>query len=577
MMNYLPSKLTKLRKHYNYSQQYVAEKLGIDVVDYMDYENGNNMVNYHDMKKLASLYHVTVNDIFLNNDQIVLPEVKEDTNEINTKYFIPENNFSNKIKGFVLNHKVATVIIGILLLAIITLSVALNSISKPYEIHRENINRLSVSETTVIYIDDSGAIGFSGSNENGQLNDLAVTSAIKVCEGAGFSVVLNEDGSVVCSGLISKYNKVIKDWENIIDIAAGNNHIVALDSNGRVYCAGETEACGIEGNRNIKKVFATENASIVLNDVGKLSYAGSFIGASYLQDFLNIKDIASSDNILAILNNDSTLNVYSKTGTYLKSETWTDIVDVACGNDFVAGLNEYGKVFIEIENYEIQEKVNEWSNIIAIAAGKDYLIGFDGKKIYGVGNNYYNQFVKEEKQKMTLDKVKNIEYSIEKENIYIQFAGVNNANGYIINIDVGTGLSKHIENTEMVEFSNENMIEGKTYTISVISLGTGDYKDSDPAEINFVYEKPEEKIDVEVSLYIGKSKEELEKYLSHLDIGYEASVAKDTLCENDKGCVIEIYGIEDGKYTRAELDAKLVEYTYCDLGEEGNEQESVED
>lgn len=576
-MNYLPIKLNKLRKHYNYSQQYVADKLGCDVVEYMNYENGNSMVNYSQMKKLASLYHVSMSEIFKNSDVVELHEVNNDTDSINARYFMPENNIRNKIKGFVINHKIATIIIGVLLLAIIILSIIVRNISKPYVINRENINRLSVSDTTVIYIEDSGALGFSGSNENGQLNDLAVTSATKVCEGESFSVVLNEDGSVSSSGLISKYEKQVSGWKNIIDIAAGNNHVVGVDANGRVYCAGDVEACDIDGTRNITKVFATDNASIALSEVGTLIYSGQLLGSSYLNDFLNIKDIASSDNILVILNNDSTLNVYSKSGSYLKSETWTEIVDVACGDDFVAGLDEYGKVYIEIDNDEIQEKVSEWSNIIAIDSGKDYLIGFDGKNIYGVGNNRYNQFVKEEKQKITLEKVKNIEYSLTKEMINIQFDGVSNASGYIVSVDVGTGLSSHIEKDEVVSFTTENMIEGKTYNISIVSLGSGDYKDSDEAILSFVYNRPEDVMDVKVSQYIGSSKDDLNEYLNALSITYKEEIDETSICDGNDEVVVDIDGLEDGEYGESELKNKLVKYTYCKVVTDDEKQQSVED
>lgn len=562
-MNYLPSKLNKLRKHYNYSQQYVADKLGIDVVEYMGYENGNDMLNYRHMKKLASLYHVSINDIFKNSDDIELPEIKEDTNEINAKYFMPEKNIKNKVKGFIINHKVATIIIGILLLAIIILSINLSYVYKPYTIYRENINRLSVSETTVIYIQDSGAIGFSGSNTNGQLDNLAVTSAIKVCEGDGFSAVLNEDGSVVTSGMISKNAKEVESWRNIIDIAAGNNHLAGLDSNGRVYCVGDSEACDIAGTRGVTKIFATDNATIALNEIGTLSYSGSLIGSSYLGDFLNIKDIASSENILAILNSEDTLNVYSKSGSYLKSETWTELVDVACGNDFVAALDKYGKVYIEIDNDEISEQVSEWSNIIAIAAGKDYLIGFDGKNIMGVGNNSYNQFVKEEKQKSTLEKCSGIEYMLDQENIYIQFEGVNNSSGYLVSLNVGTGLSKRVDNAETVEFSTENMIEGKTYTISIISIGTGDYKDSDPSELSFIYNKPEEVVNVEIEEYVGKSVEELQEYLEKIDVTYKGDVDEEAICDGNNEVIVKIDGLKNGPYEESDLITKLVRFTYC--------------
>ena len=562
-MNYLPIKLNKLRKHYNYSQQYIADKLGVDVIEYMNYENGNSMINYSQMKKLANLYHISMNEMFLNSDEVTLYELDSNTDEINAKYFMPENNIRNKIKGFVINHKIVTTIIAVLVLAIIILSIILSNMAKPYKIERENINRLSVSETTVIYIEDSGAIGFTGSNSNGQLNGLTVTNAIKVCEGEGFSVVLNEDGTVASSGLISKYEEEVSAWKNIVDIATGNSHVVALDSNGRVYCAGESEACDIEGTRETVKVFATANASIAMNEVGTLTYYGTVIGSSYLKDCMNIVDIASSENILVILKNDGTLDVHSKSGSYLKPETWTDIVDVACGDDFVAALDRYGKVYIEIDNDEISGKVNEWSNIIAIAAGRDYLIGFDGKNINGVGKNNYNQFVQENKQKTTLEQVKDIEYTLTEEIIKIQFDGVNNASGYLVALNVGTGLSKRIDTLEPVEFITENMIEGKTYTISVTSLGSGDYKDSDIASINFVYNKPIRKIDVDVSSYIGKNKAELEAYLVQLDVSFAGESDDNVACELEEEVVTEINGLEDRQYTQNELSTKLVRYKYC--------------
>jgi len=562
-MNYLPSKLTKLRKHYNYSQQYVADFLNIDVIEYMGYENGNYMVNYDQMKKLANLYYISMNEMFVNSDEVQLYEIDNDTDSINAKFFMPENNFRNKFKGFVINHKFASIVIAILIIAIIILSIMLNNVTKPYTINKENTNRLSVSETTVIYIEDAGVIGFSGSNANGQLNDLAVTNAVKVEEGEGFSVVLNEDGTVKSSGLISKYKDYVDDWKNIVDIAAGNNHVVAVDANGRVYCAGSDEACKIDGTKNISKVFATANASIAISEVGTPFYSGSFLGSSYLQSYLNIKGIASSDNILVILNSENTLNVYSKSGSYLKAETWNEIVDVACGDDFVAALDKYGKVYIEIENDDISQKVSEWSNIIAIDAGKDYLIGFDGKNIYGVGNNSYNQFIKEEKQKTTLEEVKKIEYTLDRETITIQFDGVSNASGYIVELDVGTGLLKHIDTVEPVIFLTENMIEGKTYTISITSIGSGDYKDSDVAEEKFTFNRPEDKTEIEISNYIGKDREKLESYLQNLDVTYSSKVDDNNLCDNNNEVVLTIEGLVDGTYTEAEIATSIVEYTYC--------------
>lgn len=558
-MNYLPIKLTKLRKHYNYSQSFVADFLNIDTIAYMNYENGSDMLNYSQMKKLASLYSVSVVDIFRNDEDVPLHKINSNTDELNAKFFMPEHNLKNTVKGFIINHKLASGIIGVLVLAIIVLSVVLNTAVTPYTINKEDINRLSVSDTTVIYIDDTGAIGFSGSNSNGQLNDLVTTSAIKVCEGDSFSAVLLEDGTILSSGLIEKSAKSVSEWKNIVDIAAGGSHIVAVDSNGRTYCVGNEEACEIAGTRNIKKVFASKNASILLDNEGMITYSGNLAGSSVLKDVENIIDIDSSNNILVFLDKNG-VNVFAKTGSYIKAESWSDIVDVTCGDDFVAGLDSYGKVHIEIDDITIKEEVEDWNDIICIDSGSDYLIGYDGKNIYGVGNNFYEQFKKENKKKFTLEKVSDIEYTLDEENITIQFNGVSNASGYLVSLNVGTGKSNRVESAVPVSFSTENMIEGKTYTIDIVSIGGGNYKDSDEALLEFVYERPN-MVEVNLSEYIGKPDHELDAYLYELGMRGNRNVS-----ENDCGeyrLVESIDNFVDGKYNLDSLKGLEVEYTCC--------------
>ena len=98
-MNYLPSKLAKLRKHYNYSQSYLADVLNVDVITYMGYENGRQMIDYAKCRKLASLYHISVYDMFKNSDDVQLYDVyKANTDEINIEYFIPRKNIWQRIK-----------------------------------------------------------------------------------------------------------------------------------------------------------------------------------------------------------------------------------------------------------------------------------------------------------------------------------------------------------------------------------------------------------------------------------------------------------------------------------------------
>ena len=217
-MNKLPEKLTKLRKHYNYSQSYLAEVLGVDTLEYMNYENGSGMINYDQMKKLASLYHIDLVDVFRNSADVQLYEVnKANTDEINIEYFTAKETVFDKIKSFYQHNKIASSIIAILLVTILVMFIILQNTVRPFDLTRENINRLSVSETTVVYIDDYSGVNGSGSNANGELSNLTSHSAMKVCEGEGFTIILNEDGTLSNAGLIAKYESDVNDWKNIVE------------------------------------------------------------------------------------------------------------------------------------------------------------------------------------------------------------------------------------------------------------------------------------------------------------------------------------------------------------------------
>lgn len=573
-MNKLPEKLTKLRKHYNYSQSYLAEVLGVDTLEYMNYENGSGMINYEQMRKLASLYHIDLVDVFRNSADVQLYEVnKANTDEINIEYFTQEETLFEKIREFYRHNKVTSTIILVLLFTILVMSIILKNTVKPFTLTRDNINRLSVSETTVVYIDDYSGVNGSGSNANGELSNLTSSAAIKVCEGEGFTIILNEDGTLSNAGLISKYAKEVGDWKNIVDVAAGDKHIVGVDSNGRVRCTGDLSqgACDFNDVRNIKKVFATAEGTILMDNDGVVFSAGNFIGSGSLKNYFNIRDVASSENILAVLCEDHTIDVYTKNSlNYLEAESWNDIVDVACGDSFVAGLDRYGKVHIEIDNNEIRDQIEKWSNIIAIDAASDYLIGFDGVKIYGVGNNSYHQFVKEELVKQRLDMVSNVEYTIGDEYISVQFDPVSNASGYIVSLDVGIGISRRIEKAEVVRFETENMTDGKAYTLSIVSVGEGDYTDSDTYKLNFTYLRPEEHYTF--LLERNMRVEDFIEYLKQFGLSEEQlrGVEGDEVCEGDEATVL--WSSIDGKtLTKSELLNGEIEYTYCRI--ENNEEE----
>ncbi len=84
MMNRLPEKLTALRKHCGYSQGDLSEKLQVSVQEYMNWENGNSVPRITQLKEMADLFRVPLQDLADHTRTVILPhlETEEDSVQI---------------------------------------------------------------------------------------------------------------------------------------------------------------------------------------------------------------------------------------------------------------------------------------------------------------------------------------------------------------------------------------------------------------------------------------------------------------------------------------------------------------
>lgn len=582
-MNNLPNKLVRLRKHYGYSQEFVANFLGVDVYRYMSYENGGDMINYEECKKLASLYDVKIIDIFKNFDDI---ELKNDdqytTDEINIKYFTKKKSIFKRMKEKPL---VPAVILGIVLGISIFFLISFITGNKEVSLNISNINRLAASPTTVVYIDDSGALKGSGSNNNSQISNLLSTGAVSVKEGLDFTAVLKSDGTVVTYGFGSKNAAEVEKWKNIVSISAGDNHLVALDDDGKLYCAGDNTSgqCNLSEFKNIVKVFATENGTVGLNKQGDLYFTADIVGISKLSKAKGLKDLDSNNMNLIYLNEDGTCGYFAVNDitAFYKIDKWKDIVDVACGDDFFVGLKDDGTVLIAIDNKKISDEVTNWTNIIAISASDNYLVAYDGTNILGVGNNAYGQFEKDEPDLITLDSIKNVSIDINENTVEVSFDEVKNASSYKVALYSETSKIKDdtLKGTT-IKYDNSLFENGQMYKIEITALGNELYLNSDMIshEFEFELEKKvdEEKIQIKEGL-VGMGRTDFETYLKELEVGSKnATVDLENECKTSLEVITEVNGITSGsEYKKATLNRTTVNYKYCKLTNisEGNNDE----
>lgn len=591
-MNYLPLKLEKLRKHYNYSQSHLADILGVDVIEYMGYENGRNMLNYAQMKKLASLYHINVIEILRNDEEVTLYDVANtDTDKINIEYFIPKKTLLTRAKEKPL---LSGALVGLIVVVIILAISGIRNNNRPYVSYADNTDRLSASVTSTIYIDNLGAVKGTGDNSNGQISNLPSEHAIKVSEGSNFSIILMEDGTVTSTGLIDKYQKEISKWNNIVDVAAGSNHIVGVDKNGKVHYVGDNSdgQCNLDDFSNIKNIYCLPLATVGIDNDGNVHYAGKLVGTKLLKKYTNVLDIDGNEDNLIVLKNDGTCDYIASYDNSIYSSIlrWKDIIDVTCGNDFFAGLKQDGTV--EIVSLSLnEEEVESWNKMIAIDSGNDYLIGFDGENIKGTGKNFYHQFESNETVLQTLPKVKNIVVDYDNKEVFVRFDSVENASEYEVSliVDENTKINKTVKANEIVKFDTNSLLDNNYYEVAVIALGDNMvYGNSIESRREFIFIKEveeisEEKIRVRSNL-AGIYKGEFEDYLREIGVNNITGNVSENTCDGTVETVDEIIeGITPGAtYTKTQLNARKVVYTYCKLVvevpvEESNETVDMED
>ena len=167
----------------------------------------------------------------------------------------------------------------------------------------------------VVAVTESGTLLYAGSNASGQLEGLgSVGDAVMAAAGDGFTAILKKGGSVVVTGNVT-WGEETGDWTNVVKIAAGSRHLLALTDDGRVLAAGDNGygQCGTARLGDIADIAAGDSHSAFLRVDGTVLYAG--VGADAVNGIGNL--------------------IYSDYRVVTGIELVTDPITLAAG-DFVA-------------------------------------------------------------------------------------------------------------------------------------------------------------------------------------------------------------------------------------------------
>jgi alpha-tubulin suppressor-like RCC1 family protein len=274
-------------------------------------------------------------------------------------------------------------------------SLALDSNGNVYGAGNNDDGQLGFKDTADYYVLDHRKF-----TEIPSLNGKKITA---IAAGDSFSLALGSDGKVYATGYDNFAEVSSLKGKNITTIVAGRSHSFAIDSDGKVYASGAnsygqlgfgdmwqrngfTEVTSLNG-KNIIAISAGEHHSIAVDSDGKVYTAGD---NDYGQ--LGLGDDGYRTNRYAFTEVPS-LN--GKNITAVVAGTYHSFAIDSNGKAYGTGNNGHSELGLGDKNNRntfTEIPSLNGKNIISIAAGSWHSLAVDSEgKIYATGNNYDGQ------------------------------------------------------------------------------------------------------------------------------------------------------------------------------------------
>lgn len=253
---------------------------------------------------------------------------------------------------------------------------------------------------------DDGHVKSAGNNDQGQCEVESWEDIISIDGYGECTIGLKKDGTVKVAGNFSEDEKEnISKWNHIVDVAAGELYVVALQSDGKVVSEGhngnEQRDLNEWQTEKVVDIDAGWSFTVGLTDNGELLFAGKAdkLKTDYGKDKDVWKDVikiaasggesGGNDGIqrgsghVVGLKLDGTIIGIGDNDWWqveFEGEEWKDvrIKEIAAGDWYTVALREDGTILITGENnlkphtyYIYQEKIDKWKDmsIKEIAAG----------------------------------------------------------------------------------------------------------------------------------------------------------------------------------------------------------------
>ena len=206
---------------------------------------------------------------------------------------------------------------------------------------------------------------------------------------------LRSDGTVVVTGTDAQYlnGNMIDGWTDIVQVEVSYHGLLVLTRDGYVLYTGNINTGEQDYGRSecvdwpgVKKLIKGDEHIVAINSDGSMDSAGmNNVNQCAVSGFGDVIDAATGCQCTYILHADGTVNVIGGNPKYdfgqFDAADWTDIIAIECGDRFVIGLKSDGTVVAAGDNEYGQKNVRTWTNIVAIYAGtrNAYAMDANGK------------------------------------------------------------------------------------------------------------------------------------------------------------------------------------------------------
>ncbi len=240
------------------------------------------------------------------------------------------------------------------------------------------ITAIAAGAGHTVGLKDDGTVVAVGNNCSGQCYVSSWHGISAIDAGWWYTAGLKDDGTVVVTGAAGGASA----WSGIVAIAAGSSHMVGLKGDGTVVAAGDNSRgqCEVSVWRGIVAVAAGDFHTVGLKGDGTVVTAGgNDERLANVSDWRGIAAVSAGQTYTIGMRGDGSVVAAGALAWDLDGASgWSKVTAIDAGSFHAVGLRPDGTVAAAGWTGDGRCEVSGWGGIVAVAAGHDHTVGLKG-------------------------------------------------------------------------------------------------------------------------------------------------------------------------------------------------------